>query len=532
MRNLRLYTNLSQHLTPRPHAGAKAYASVWPVKKNKWRWARDNFDKHFYGVGAGVVGLSGILYALYAISVCVSMAGVGLSSIHFIHFIFTCVSTVVDAGWPAVCAAACVFVTWIVGTVIQVAARWRGMGVRYAAGIGYGVSNGSACMILLVCYGTGLTWPLYVGTQLLLAAPPLRLMLGFDDRILRLLEGPSQLLLPAPRASLGIAIGKELVIWTGMSLVASAGFSSTPHVVFTLLIVVVCAFLVEDWNPTLMACALLGAALFFGAQLTGFDWADWAGAMGPIFSYARSAVGWLLVLRWWCLLFVEGFYRWVIVDVHFPVTRLNYLDKDGNPSSWKSLVARPHRGFDLQPGPDLRDRVLETCKKYSRWYLLDPVRISIMNDSEAARKNVWNGLISGIYGLLFHAQLDLAVPERNFLYVDVKHYHLECTIITSLRAFTIGLLTSLLVARALLGQGGGFIWERPDLGAFAELPDDAFKQLKVKDLTLSPTKLRAQSPITTNHARSLSLHASLTELLAKREFGPSVTVKKSYPSII
>ena len=322
MRNLRLYTNLSQHLTPRPHAGAKAYASVWPVKKNKWRWARDNFDKHFYGVGAGVVGLSGILYALYAISVCVSMAGVGLSSIHFIS---TCVSTVVAEGWPAVCAAACVFVTWIVGTVIQVAARWRGMGVRYAAGIGYGVSNGSACMILLVCYGTGLNWPLWVGTQLLLAAPPVRLMLGFDDRFLRLISGPSsksQLLLPAPRASLGIAIGKELVIWTGLSLVASAGFSSTPYAVFTLLIVVVCAFLVADWNPTLMACALLGAALFFGMQFTGFDW---AGAMGPIFSYARCAVGWLLVLRWWCLLFVEGFRRFVIVDVHFPVTRLFYL---------------------------------------------------------------------------------------------------------------------------------------------------------------------------------------------------------------
>lgn len=494
--------------------------------KNKHKWARPNFDKLFYGVGAGVVGLSGILYALYSIFTCVSMAGVGLSSIHFIS---TCFSTVVAEGWPAVCAAACVFLTWIVGTVIQVAARWRGMGVRYAAGIGYGVSNGSACMILLVCYGTGLTWPLFVGTQLLLAAPPVRLMLGFDDRFRRLIEGPSQLLLPAPRASLGIAIGKELVIWTGMSLVASAGFSSTPNAVFTLLIVVVCAFLVADWNPTLISCTLLGAALFFGAQLTGFDW---AGAMGPIFSYARSAVGWLLILRWWCLLFVEGFYRFVIVDVHFPVARLVYLAEDGNPLSWKSLVASIHRGFDLQPGPDLRDRVLETCKKYFRWYLLDPERISIKNDREVARHNVWAGLISGIYALLFHAQLDESVLERHFLFFDVKHYHLECTITTALKVFMIDLLTSLLVARALLGQGGGFIWERPDLRELAPLSDAAFEALKDKNLTLSPTKLRARLPLVHNGRKRLSLRYSLTEFLAAREFRPSNTVQKSYPSII
>ena len=477
--------------------------------KNKHKWARPNFDKLFYGVGA--VGLSGILYALYFISTCVSMA--------------------VDAGWSAVCVVACVFVTFLVGTVIQVAARRWGMGVRYAAGIGYGVSNGSACMIFLVCYGTGLSWPLYLGTQLLLAAPPVRLMLGFDDRILRLISGPSsksQLLLPAPQASLGIAIGKELVIWTGLSLVASAGFSSTPNAVFTLLLVVVCAFLVADWNPTLMACALLGAALFFGAQLTGFGW---AGAMGPIFSYARSAVGWLLFFRWWFILSIEGIYRFVIVDVHFPVTRLFYLAEDGNPLSWKSLVARIHRGFDLEPRLFLRPLVLLTCVKYFRSYLLDPVRISIKESREKAFKNAQRGLISGIYGLLFHAQLDLPVLERNFLFWDLKHEYLQCTMTTPLKDFMIPLLTSLLVARALLGQAGGFIWERPDLREFKPLSDATFKVLKDKDLTLSPTKQRVLSPLV--HRRSLgrrSLRYSLTRYLEARVFRPSVTVQKSYPS--
>ena len=478
------------------------------MKKNKWRWARDNFDKLFYLGGA--VGLSGILYALY--------------------FTFTCVSMAVDAGWSAVCVVACVFVSFLVGTVIQVAVRRWGMGVRYAAGIGYGVSNGSACMIFLVCYGTGLTSPLFLGTQLLLAAPPVRLMLGFDDRFRRLIEGPSQLLLPAPRASLGIAIGKELVIWTGLSLVASAGFSSSPYAVFTLLIVVVCAFLVADWNPTLMACALLGAAaLFFGVQLTGFHW---AGAMGPIFSYARSAVGWLLVLRWWFILFVEGVYRFVIVDVHFPVTRLFYLAEDGNPLSWKSLVARIHRGFDLQPGPDLRDRVLETCKKYFRWYLLDPVRISIMNDSEVARKNVLGGLISGIYGLLFHAQLDLDVLARNFLFWDVKHYHLECTITTPLKVFMIDLLTTLRVARALLGPDGGVIHVRPDLRRLKALPKADFEALgDDKNPLLTDEVLDAPLALTSGHGHT-TLRDSLTRYLEAGESRPSVTVQKSYPSII
>ena len=478
------------------------------MRENKHKWARPNFDKFFYGVGACVMGLSGILYALYPIVACVSVA--------------------VGAGSSAVSATACVFVSWLVGTVIQVAARRRGMGVRYAAGIGYGVANGSAMMIFLVHYGTGLSWPCYLGTQLLLGGPPLRLMLDFDDRFLRLIEGPSsepQLLLPAPTS-----FGKELVVYVGLSLVASAGFSSTPNALFALLIVVVCAFLVADWSPTLMGCALLGAALFFGAQLTGFDWAG--GAMGHVFIYARHAVTALLFFHWVCRIYTEGFSDWVIVDVHFNVSRLFYLDEDGNPFSWKSLVDKIHRGFDLEPRPFLRPLVLLTCCNYFRLYLLDPVRISIKEDRSKAHKNATRGLLSGIYALLFHTQLDESVLARNFLFRDVKHFHLECTITTPLKGFTFELLISLLVARALLGQGGGFIWERPDLGAFAELPDDAFKQLKVKDLTLSPTKLRAQSPITTNHARSLSLHASLTELLAKREFGPSVTVKKSYPSII
>ena len=476
--------------------------------KNKHKWARPNFDKLFYGVGA--VGLSGILYALY--------------------FISTCVSIAVDAGWSAVCVVACVFVSFLVGTVIQVAVRRWGMGVRYAAGIGYGVSNGSACMIFLVCYGTGLTSPLFLGTQLLLAAPPVRLMLGFDDRFRRLIEGPSQLLLPAPRASLGIAIDKELVIWTGMSLVASAGFSSTPNAVFTLLIVVVCAFLVADWNPTLMACALLGAAaLFFGVQLTGFHW---AGAMGPIFSYARSAVGWLLVLRWWFILFVEGVYRFVIVDVHFPVVRLFYLAEDGNPLSWKSLVARKYRGFDLEPRLFLRPLVLLTCDKYFRLYLLDPVRISIKESRSKAYKNAKRGLISGIYGLLFHAQLDLAALARNFLFWDLKHNHLQCTQTTPLKDFMIELLKHLRVARVVLGPGGGVLDVRPDLGEFEALPEDVFVRLG-DDKNPLLTNEALDAPLTlTSGLGFTTMRGSLTGFLEKKEFRPSMTVQKSYPSII
>ena len=479
------------------------------MRENKHKWARPKFDKLFYCVGAGVMGLSGILCALYPIVACVSVA--------------------VGAGSSVVCAAAFGFVSFLVGTVIQVAVRRRGMGVRYAAGIGYGVANGSAMMIFLVHYGTGLSWPCYLGTQLLLGGPPLRLMLDFDDRFLRLIEGPSsepQLLLPAPTS-----FGKELVVYVGLSLVTSAGFSSTPNALFSLLIVVVCAFLVADWSPTLMGCALLGAALSFGAHLTGFDWAG--GAMGHIFIYARHAVTALLFFRWVCRIYTEGFSDWVIVDVHFAVTRLFYLDEDGNPLSWKSLVDKIHRGFDLEPRPFLRPLVLLTCCNYFRLYLLDPVRISIMNDSEVARRNVHGGLISGIYGLLFHEQLDLAVDERNFLYRDVKHFHLECTMTTPLRDFTIGLLTSLLVARALLGQAGGFIWERPDLREFAPLSDDLFKVLKDKNLTLSDTKQRVLSSLVHRWSSGRrSLRYSLTQYLATRDFRPSMTVQKSYPSII
>ena len=103
---------------------------------------------------------------------------------------------------------------------------------------------------------------------------------------------------------------------------------------------------------------------------------------------------------------------------------------------------------------------------------------------------------------------------------------------TPLKDFTFGLLTSLLVARALLDQAGGFIWERPDLREFAPLSDDEFKALKDKNLTLSRTKLRARLPVLRNPGKYLSLRNSLMEFLVAREFRQSVTVQKSYPSII
>jgi len=462
---------------------------------------RPVFDKLFY-LGSAGVGLSGVLYALY--------------------FTLTCVSAAVNAGWSTFCVAACALVGALLGTALDLVARRRG--VRCAAGIGYGVSKGSAMMIFLIQYGTGLTWPWHLGTQLLLGAPPVCLMLGCDDRFLRLIEGPSQLLLPAPTGS-----GMDLVVYMGLSLTTSAGFSSTPNALFTLLAVVVCALAAADWNPSLMVCALLGAALSFGAQFTGFGW---AGAMGVIFFYARIAVAALLLLRWLRLISAEGVYRWVIVDVHFPAVRLNWLDEEGNPSSWRSLVDRKYSGFDLEPRLFLRPLVLLTCAKYFRSYLLDPMRIAIKESRSKASKNAVKGLTSGIYGLLFHDQLDLAALARNFLFWDLKHNHLLCTMTTPLKDFMIELLTHLRVARALLGPGGGLLEVRPDLGRLEALPKADFDALgDDKNPLLTNEVLDAPLPLTTGLGFT-TMRGSLTGFLEKKEFRSSMTVQKSYPSTI
>ena len=153
---------------------AHRYASGWPLGENREALARSTYDEVFFGAGTSPNYL----------------------------FVVTCAVMVALAGanWSVgvlVCRAlAGVVVAFVAHHIYNTACTPR------ARGLGYGVSNGSACVIIVITLGGGVP-------MLMLGAPAATLLLGAPAARLLLAAPLVRLLLAAPLVRLlpGLLLG-------------------------------------------------------------------------------------------------------------------------------------------------------------------------------------------------------------------------------------------------------------------------------------------------------------------------------------
>ena len=374
---------------------AHDYMSSWPNGENKEALARYKYDELFFRASAR----PHCLFVVFC-SVMVAFAGMDWS-----------------VGVLVCRALAGVVVAFVAQCIYNATCTPR------ARGLGYGVSNGSACVIIVIMFGGGVP-------MLLLGAPAATLLLGAPAARLLLPAPLVRLLLAAPpersalsgtssssflevlkrfassvAAGLGLVTSAASSVAAGLGLVTSAGVGIAPGATCVLCVVVTCAVVVAGSTEHCLNGTAGGQACAPVYQAEASGLLVWARTIYDLvfsaivdlavilYCHVGLAVVVLRFCRWARCSWKEGLIRRKeTVDWHNVASRNDYVAPNGDPDTYRTFFDKYSVGIDLRVTKDplvRMGRVFTDMTWYARAFLFNPKLISIMEDGDVPRRPVW-----------------------------------------------------------------------------------------------------------------------------------------------